>query len=129
MRDAGDTSPGFKHPGNRSSRPPRDVDELPEPLLEAPIKSINQYVVELHQDVRSMRNEFSGRIEGSRFAIYDLQVKIDRLQAAVEGLRTCQDLSFKTIRDSKRADRWVICVIAFAIFAFMVARSYRLVGV
>lgn len=124
----GDTEPGFHHPSRRSSRPPRDVEELPEPDL-GPIKTLHQYVAELHHDMRSMRSEFSGRSEGARHAIYDLGSKVDRLQAAVEGLRTCQDLAFKALRDGKRVDRWVIAGIVLAMFAFIVARSYRLVGV
>ena len=120
--DGGDTVPGFHHPLRRSSRPPRDSSELPEPLYEQPIKTLHQYVAELHHDMRSLRSEFITKQDASREAIW-------RLQVTVEGLRTAQDLSSQSIRESKRADRWVICIIAFCIFVFLVARSYRLVGV
>lgn len=126
--DGGDTTPGFRHPPRRSSRPPADVEELPEPDLQ-PIRSLHQYVAELHRDVRSARNESAGRIEGARQAIYNLGEKVDRLQAAVEGLRTCQDYAFKSISDGKRADRWAMGVMGLAILAALLLRMYGLIGV
>jgi hypothetical protein len=119
--DGSDTVPGFHHP-RRSSRPPRDVAELPEPLHETPLKTLYQYVAELHHDMRSLRNEFTAKQDASRDAIW-------RLQSTVEGLRTAQDYAFAQLREYQRKDRRAIAVLVFCIFAFVVARSYRWVGV
>lgn len=128
-RGDGDTAPGFRHPPRRSSRPPADIDELPEPVIDGPIRTIHQYVAELHHDVRAVRSEMLNRQEAARDAIYSVMSKVDRLQACVDGLRTAQDHAFSLIRDEKRKDRWVVALLMFAIFAWVVARSYRLVGV
>lgn len=118
----GDTRPGFRR---RSSRPPV-IDELPVPLIDPPnrvaLESIQRHVAELHNDVRSLRAEVISRQESAREAIY-------RLQATVEGLRTSQDHAFQMLRDAQRKDRWVIAIVAFGILVWLIARSYRVVGV
>jgi hypothetical protein len=122
-----ETQPGFKH-RVRSSRPPADIADLPEPVVDVsqqPIKSLYQYVAELHQDQRAMRMEFSTRQEAARDAIY-------KLQAAVEGLRASQEQAFQMLREERRKDRWVSMVgvaMLTALLVYVVLRSYRLVGV
>ena len=122
-----ETQPGFRH--RRSSHPP---SELPEPVIDVslqPIKTLHQYIAELHHDMRSIRSEFMHRQESAREAIYALDAKVERVQAAVNGLRTAQDHAIKMIVDQRRRDRYVIVVIALAILVVMLLRMYRLIGV
>lgn len=129
----GDTRPGYRHP--RSSRPPRplhDADELPEPVIDVeprPIKSLLQYIAELHHDMRSLRGEFMHRQESARGAIYSLDAKVERLSAAVVGLRTAQDHAIKMIVEQRRRDRYVLVMLVFAIFGILLLRMYGMIGV
>lgn len=127
MSDGSDTARGYKHPMRRSSRPPSDVGDLPEPLIEGdPLKA---YVVELHRDLRELRGEMLNRQDAERQAIYDVQSKVDRLHAAVEGVRICQDHAFKLLRDDKAKDRRAIAFIVFVILVVLLLRIYGLIGV
>lgn len=137
MSEDKETQPGFRHRSLSSKPPPRHAD-LPEPInvSQQPVKSIHQYIAELRHEVRSTRTEFITRQEAGRDAIYALGRKVDmlkavvdRLQFTIEGLRTAQDHAFKMLKDQQRKERYVVIVLVFCIFAWVVARSYRLVGV
>jgi hypothetical protein len=118
VKGDGDTTPGFRHPTRRSST-----------TRFSQLKLSTSTFAELHRDMRSMRSEFSARQEAARGAIYSLQSAVDRLQAAVEGLRTCQDHAFKLLLDQKRKDRLAIGVIGLAILIVLLLRMYRQIGV